>query len=553
MRILFLLFVLSWPGTYVFGQAEHVPITNPVYDFLDRMQIKGVLPSFSRAVIPMDREDVVGYLRAVVAEQSSLRATELSLLRRYEDEFIAEADGSQQRILLFAGRESLGGKARNSFSDREKFLYAWASEDKSSTFFMEFLGTAEYRTLLSAGSNENVSLAQLGGRFRGTIASHFGYGLQATNGTSFGNLDFARSDRVLRQNFNFGEWNNNFFDFAEAYVSARWHWGSASLGKEQTLIGTGVGNRTIVSTNSPAFNAVRLNVHIGDFRFVFLHGFLLADKDTVEDFRPYYEPKYLVMHRAEADLFNAIRFGVFETVIYSQRSIDFGYFNPINFYKSSEHASGDRDNPMLGFDLQTLRIPGNQFYGSWTIDDVDFSKLGTSWWGNKFIWQAGAINHSLLPNTMIGLEYTRIEPYTYSHIFPNNDYTNKGAGVGAEIPPNSDELFFHSRFWLGDRFSIALSYQHRRHGQNEYANDTILVKNNGGDFLPRFRSPRDDMNAPFLGGPRETQDIVTAGVRYEPIRNYVLDFTWRYRRISNQIGGGTDADHFLSILFELAY
>jgi hypothetical protein len=535
----------------LFGQAEHVPITNPIYDFLDRMQIRGLLPDFSRAAIPLDRGDIVGFLRALDAARSRLSATELSLLGRYADEFVAEADGTQERTMLFAGHESIARRARNLFSEKEKFLYAWASPDRSTTFFMEFLGTAEYRGMIMQNASENVWLGQVGGRFRGTIASNFGYGLQATNGTSLGNLDLARADRVLRQNSNFGDWKNDFFDFTEAYVSARWNWGSASLGKEKTLIGSAAGNKTIVSTNSPAFDAFRLNIHAGNIRFLFLHGFLLADKDTIEDFRPFYEPKYLVVHRLEADLFDALRFGVFETVIYSQRQVDFGYLSPVNFYKSAEHASGDRDNPMLGIDLQTLSIPGSQLYGSWTIDDVTFSKWGNGWWGNKFIWQGGATNHSLIPNGMLGVEYTRIEPYTYTHIFPNNDYTNKGASIGAELAPNSDEWLLQYRQWIGDRVSFALSCQHRRHGANEYDSAGALVHNHGGDFLPRFRAPRDDFKAPFLGGASETQDIVTAGIRYEPLRNYVLDLTYRFRRLSDRTA--TRSDHFLSLLLDIAY
>ena len=546
------LFLLLLTGR-LFGQAEHVPITNPVYDFLDRMHILGRLPSYSRSALPLDRGDMVDHLRRLLADTSALRGSDLSLLRRYADEFVAEADGTQARVLLFGGSGSFAGKLRGSFSDAEKFLYAWSSADRETTFHMEFLGTAEYRTLLAGATRENVWLGQVGGRFRGTVASHFGYGLEATNGTSFGNLDFARTDRVLRQNSNFGDWGNNYFDFTEAHVSARWDWGSASIGKEKTLIGTGLGNRTIVSANSPPFDAIRLNIHAGNIRFLFLHGFLLADKDTVEEFRPFYDSKYIVVHRAEADLFGAIRFGVFETVIYSQRQIDFGYLNPLNFYKSAEHAGGDRDNPLLGFDLQTLSVPGTQFYGSWTIDDVDFSKWGTGWWGNKFIWQGGAVNHSLIPNGMVGFEYTRLEPYTYTHTMRNNEYTNKGDGIGAELPPNSDEWLFHARHWVGSRLSVALSFQHRRHGRNEYAEDGTLIKNNGGDFLPRFRSPRDDMNAPFLGGPRETRDIITAGARYEPIRNFVFDLTYRYRRAHDAGTGLVDTDHFLSLFFELAY
>jgi hypothetical protein len=534
------------------AQAEHVPANHPVYDFLNRMQVLGNIPSFSRSALPLERKEVTAYMRNLFDNTPDLSATDRALLAKYADEFIAEADGAQKRSVFFAEHDSFSGFLSDLFSENVKYLYAWASPDRASTFFIEFLGSAEYRTIMQKGSANNVTLGQVGGRFRGTVGSVMGYGLQATNGTTLGSRSLALSDRILRQNANYSDWHNRFFDLTEAYVSATWKWGSVSLGKEQLLYGNGFGNKTIISTNSPLFDAFQFHVHLADVRFSFLQGFLQSKRETVENGRPYYPEKYLAMHRLEADLFSTLRFGVSEMVIYSERALDPEYLNPFNFYKSAEHAGGDRDNPMLGFDLQSMSLRGTQLYGTWIIDDMDFSKMGTNWWGNKFIWQAGVQNQTLLPNTELLVEYSHVEPYVFTHFFVNNEYTNKGDVISCEIPPNSDEWFGRIRHWIGANVLLSVTYQYRRHGLNEYAADGTLIANHGGDANERFVYNRDSETAKFLGGPRETQHILTSSIRYEPARDFVFDLSYRFRALSSDLKDSSN-DHFLSLLFELAY
>ena len=198
--------------------------------------------------------------------------TEARLLDRYRDEFVAEDDGSQNPAVFFTdGFDGL-------YSDREKFLYRWSSPDRDTRFFMEFLGSADARVQQADGTLSRVVLGQVGGRFRGTAGGTVGFGLQATNGMVFGDTAFARSDAALRKNSNFGEWGNQYFDFSEAYVGLGWSWGDVSLGRERVLIGGAHGDRVTLGMGAPVFDALRFNAHAGHFRFMYIHGFVLAEK-----------------------------------------------------------------------------------------------------------------------------------------------------------------------------------------------------------------------------------------------------------------------------------
>lgn len=533
------------------AQHEHVPVKNPVYDFLLRMQVKGTLPEYSHAALPLERQSIVLLLDSLETQRVDLTQTEQALLDRFKSEFTDEARKQQKRSILFCSDVSFGERVNDIFSDEEKFLYAW--QDSTTTFFMELLANAEYRTVLAKGKNSNVTLAQIGGRFRGTVKSFLGYGLEATNGTEFGSRSLALEDPVLRQNSNFNDFKRPFFDFTEAYLNANFGWGNMVLGKERVLIGNSFASRLIVSDNAPTFDALRFGVRFGDFSYSFLHSSILGQKEMLEDGKPYYEPRFFAMHRAEIAFSSDVRLGVFESVIYTGRFLDLAYINPINFFKSAEHALGDRDNPFLGFDLTINPINEIQLFGTWLIDDVDASKWGTGWWGNKFAWQGGLLTTALIPNGELGIEYTRIEPYTFSHFFSGNEYTHKGYIIGSELQPNSDQWHIRYQHWIDARMQFSFLYRTSRHGNNEYNSQGKLLVNHGGDALVGFKGERDRDHILFLEGILSHTQILGLDFRYELWRNIVFDFRYHYRRQQAPGATASASDHFLSLLLDIAY
>ncbi len=547
--ILLIVFCVALLPRQAAAQAEHVPVDHPVYQFLNRMHVRGTVEGYSRSSLPLERKQVTGLLRLLDSSATGLSGVERDLQARFRDEFVAEADGTQQPAVLFETPPAELPAA--TLSDREKFLYRWRSDDRQSSFYMELLGSLEYRTRLAEDGDANVTVGQIGGRFRGTLGGIFGYQLAATNGTTAGNRSLALTDPQLRRSFTYGKLDNPFFDFAEAVVSGTWAWGSASLGKEKRLSGTGHSNRAVLSTNAQPFDALTLSLHAGDVRFSFLHGSLLSELEMLEGGRPYYDAKYIATHRLEADLFGALRLGVFESVIYSGRQIDLAYLNPVNFYKSAEHAGGDRDNPLLGFELSSLGIGGLELYGSWLLDDVDFSRIGDSWWGNKFVFQAGATSTHIV-NTDFTVEYTRINPYVYTHRLEGNQYTHNRDVLGLEIPPNSDELYASVRHWLSAELWVELEYRHRRHGRNELDAEGNVIVNHGGDVYESLDYVRDSDIAPFLDGPRDTVDLLTLLLRWEPWRNIIFAGQYRYRDRRSEIDGDR-ADHYISFGMWIEY
>ena len=61
----------------------------------------------------------------------------------------------------------------------------------------------------------------------------------------------------------------------------------------------------------------------------------------------------------------------------------------------------------------------------------------------------------IIPNLIVGVEYTRLNPFLYRNFLPAQNYTNNGYSLGEWVGSNSDKLIIYAkykiikhRFWL---------------------------------------------------------------------------------------------------------
>ncbi len=173
--------------------------------------------------------------------------------------------------------------------------------------------------------------------------------------------------------------------------------------------------------------------------------------------------KYLHAHRLDLKLPAKITLGLSETSLYGSttedtpnpnadadscgRDFEWGYVIPFIPYVFEEHLLGDQDNISLAFDLSIKTIPHWEFYGELLWDDMKSptSMFDDSWWGNKWAASIGVARDSLrLGNSYWNwdLEYTRIEPWVYTHHKGGGyTYASYTQSMGSELGPNSQELY----------------------------------------------------------------------------------------------------------------
>src|SRR5258705_7257228 len=71
------------PATRALSQVENVPVNNQVYEFLNRMGVRGVLPLYSNAMLPLSRRDVADFLTVVSAKKEELDRAENDYLKKF--------------------------------------------------------------------------------------------------------------------------------------------------------------------------------------------------------------------------------------------------------------------------------------------------------------------------------------------------------------------------------------------------------------------------------------------------------------------------------------
>lgn len=522
-----IILILLFFASSGYAQIGYIEVNNPIYDFLDRMQSLHVIQNYNSFEIPKTRKEITKQLNEIIAVKDKLNSIDTKTLNDFIVEFNFDLSFSTESYY------SLFGDTTNSqfFNQKEKFIYFYTDSSKFNTF-INFVGSGEY---LYSNDNENstnanASLFTFGGEFRGTINNNFGFYARATNGLYFGDKELAYFKSNLRYNYKYtsDHDSSNFFDETIGYLSAEFDHINFKIGRDRVNIGYGF-SKIIMDNYFPPMDYLSLQLNYSIFNFSFLHGKLFGetsiDYDSASGNQRVINDKYIAYHRLGLNFSKHLQLGLGETIIYANRNMDMSYLNPFNFYKSAEHANQDRDNSMLFFDFRNNSFKGLTVFGTILIDDVDFSKFGTDWYGNKFIYDFG-FTYEPFPESFpltIGMQYLRIDPYVYAHRFDDNNYTSMDIGVGPNIQPNSGSYFFNIKYKPHYRIELEVSYQTINHGANEVDSEGNLIVNHGGDILVGHRTFDSD-KVVFLDGIEERTDHFLFTAKYEPIKNYLFTF-----------------------------
>ena len=541
-------------STVVFAQLESVPVANPVYDFLKRMEVKRVITRYPDAVLPLSRRDVAEFLKTIDKHRSDITATERNVLDDFKVEFAHELGlGTENRFVVFSGEGGLSETISGLTSDKEKFLYAW--QDSSNTFFTDLLLSADFRgTSGDSRAKSGASVVGLGPRFRGTLRNRIGYELQVTNEQIIGNREVALLDSTIRHNRELIDVPTaRSLNFIESYLKVDADVLTLQIGRERLLWGYGVSDKLIVSDNAPDFDFGKIDAQVGSFRYMFFHGWLQGPTQTVIGRysgvpEALVGSKYLAGHRFELSFPRLFDFGLSELIVYSRRSLELAYLNPVNLFKEIEPELHDRDNSFISTDFQLHTFSNLELYGTLLIDDIVLSKLGSRFYANEFAFTVGGnyIEPAGLENADLVLEYTRIDPYVYSHHIPENSFTHDQFIIGNHLGPNSDDVFTRASYRFSRKWKASLEMELSRHGDNIMDVRGNLVRNVGGSALYGHRAfDADDVS--FLDGIlTKTYSFRITSV-YEIFNEFFLDLKYEFRRQRNVSIGRTFDDHSLFI------
>jgi hypothetical protein len=509
---------LSWgePTTFL-------PLNHRAYDFLDRMELGGLVTGARLGAKPITRARAAELLVAVEREKQRLTPVDRDELACLMDEFAP--DIPERRGLAWGDKgpvKGVPGLLSGIFYRNRRNLLASSGEDYSLYFDPIIVRSGTVGTLKTPEKDERVYLESHGVVIRGTAGGNIGYYIDVRDSREEGSREYLPEGPATLPGRGYVHFMGDHVEFDETNSGITYSSGPFVIfwGRGENIWGRGLQGTLGISGYASPHDMLRVQAEFWRLRYTFIAA-ELKQYPAIAEY--YYNPpagvskdsvtvhKRLSGNRLEVDLTDRLNIGLYETVVYGGRS-EFNYLNPVMFLRGAEHTNGDHDNAMMGADFRLIVHRSHSIYGEFLIDDITTGRLGTNWYGNKFGWQLGTflVNPFNLDDTDIRVEYTRIKPWVYTHRYPIDVYDHYGSVLGYHTGPNSDEFSAEIRKRFSRRLNMSLSFVRARHGANPPGT------NIGGDLLSGFRSG-DPTKSHFLDGIVDRRTVTGIDISYEPL------------------------------------
>ncbi len=546
-------------------QAENpvsVPLHDPVYSFLERMETLGYAHNVFNGIKPFSRSQVADYLKQIAEHRSELT----SIDRRRLDDFLLdyrwEINPKRRNALLPKDKNwySILASWQNFKKDFKRFfkqrypeeqnhVFLW--ETDSSNFYFDYEQGADYEKR-SDDIYRSASWQQY--RFRGVLNRNFGFHFEVSlEGFRGNNETYIQQHPRLK-----GSWSEtsdykvHYSDRTVGELAFHSRYFDLHFAQQPVSWGYGESGKLILSDNSEPYPYLSISKNWKWFKFIAMHGKLQSfPQDTLKDGYIYYPDKWLAAHRLELTVGHKLTLGFNECFIYGERYADWAYLLPFNFYRAVQHKLRDRDNATISIDAEWLVRPGLKTYGTLFLDEFRRKKIGTNWYGNKQAFSAGIwwVDPFKIPNFSLRFEYTAIMPWVYTHKYRINSYTSDYRSIGHWAGPNSEVYFFHLRKDWHARLETGFKFRQWKHGAN-YPNENI-----GGDILLGHgtllgtqQKPRETRK--FLEGILSTQRLFQLYANYEIFNGFYLKGAVTFDRLKVENTENSYREYFVGAVLK---
>jgi hypothetical protein len=498
----------------LFSQSVYLPATHRVYKFLDKMEAKEFLRDYRDEVKPITRERIAGFLIQLDSSYAKMTDIEQEEFAYYKEEFFEELKRLNYDLLL---------------EDRWH-LYRYESEP--GLFNVDLIGGWEYQKRAD-GSYRRIRRngLQAYGYVGNSIGAYFYYHDNRDAGTY---LDILRTmspepaEVISRTTNGAVEYDN-----IDVQLTYRYSFLTLSVEKMHNVWGNGDRGQLILSNKSPSFPQIKLQMKLGkDVDFTYLHGWLYSGiVDSLRSyqvsnipnqlgFRTVYKQKYIAAQMLEMTPWNGVDLAIGESEIYGNRNPELLYLIPFMFFKGAEHWMYDTDNSQIFASFDFNVIPNYNFYTSVFIDEFSTEKFYSSQHNhNQLGFTVGAKSYDLLAaNSMVQLEYTRINPWVYNHKYPEVTYQSHYVDLGHWIGQNADLFYVGGEYQFLRNLTAGLQFQSVRKG----AKDSTVYQY------------QDTLVKQFLYSPLTKEQSYGVWVKYEPLRDLFVDFDISRNRYTTQ-------------------
>jgi hypothetical protein len=522
------LFLLG--GNVLAGNPTSVPLTDPIYAFLDRMETAGIVGNLLDGVKPLDRERISKFLWQIDQHRELLTGIDRNLLDNYLLDYRYELDRQKKYAAMRPERNwytplSSWPQFRQDFKrfirrpqpEEQNHVILW--EDSTNSFSFDFTEQMVYGSIVDSVTRFRQSETY---SFRGTIRENFGYYVNVFMARIGGDNAYINADPVLKNTNRTDRGNKVYFDRSSGEIAYRSPFIDFRYAHQPVTWGLGVSGKLILSDFAEQYAYFSLAKYWRWGGFSFMHGKLEAE-DTLASIQgaAVYPDKWITANRFEFSPFSSMAIGLTDIVVYGNRTAEWVYLLPVHYFRAVEHDLYDLDNALLAIDAEVRVYRGVKIYGTFLIDEFKKDELFSNWYGNKHGFQAGIyLSDPLkLKNFDVKFEYVAIMPWVYTHIYNINRFTSQGQSLGHWAGPNSEIIYLNVNKWWHHRLLTGLTGQIWRHGAN------FADKNIGGDIMLGHDTLLGTQAEPvltrkFLEGTLESEKRVQFYTQYEMFNDF---------------------------------
>ncbi|MBS1654696.1 MAG: hypothetical protein JSU05_07625 [Bacteroidetes bacterium] len=303
-----------------------------------------------------------------------------------------------------------------------------------------------------------------------------------------------------------------------------------AFGYDRNFIGNGYRSLFLSDFGAPTL-FLKLNTRIWKFNY----------QNLFMELVPSYTPggdklipkKYAAFHHLDIDITKSLNIGLFEGVMFGRKDrFEFGYLNPVIFYRSIEQQNGSFDNSVIGLDAKANIKKRVQLYGQLLIDEFLFSEIkrNRGWWGNKWGIQAGAkyIDAFNIKNLDLQVETNRVRPFTYSHGDSVANYTHYNQPLAHPLGANFQEFIGIARYQPASKWMIQAKAIYYKQGL-----DSSAANLGSNIFLPNA-PPYRTADFGYKNGGGHLVQVLNASLllSYELKENMFIEINALYRKYS---------------------
>ncbi|HEV7331646.1 MAG TPA: hypothetical protein VGN63_11455 [Flavisolibacter sp.] len=362
-------------------------------------------------------------------------------------------------------------------------------EVNTKDFFLAVNPVFQYVVGKERNSNEHLFLNTRGVSLRGMIASKVGF-------TAFITENQERDPQYVQQWVterqavpgagyykNFKGTGYDYFDARGTITFNAAKYIDISFGYDKNFIGNGYRSLFLSDFSNNAL-FLRLNTRIWKLNYQNLFMELVNAHGRGGDVL--LGKKYAAIHHLDIGVTKWLNIGLFEAIVFGRENrFEFGYLNPVIFYRAIEQQNGSADNAMTGMDFKANVAKKFQFYGQLLLDELKISELSKSWWANKFGLQLGGkyIDAFGVQNLDLQAEFNRVRPFTYSHYDSVANFTHDNQPLAHPLGASFNEVIGQVRYQFAPRWmfqAMAVAYKQGRDTSAESFGSNIFLPNRLG-------------------------------------------------------------------------